>query len=69
MIKHLSTIEEVIAELGGFDAVKELTNAQAPSVVPMWKHRKKFPAVTFTTIQTALQQRGMSAPNSLWGMP
>lgn len=68
MTKHLETVEEVIAELGGPQAVAELTEKKSQSAVPMWKNRKRFPANTFTTLQTALQARGLSAPNNLWGM-
>jgi hypothetical protein len=69
MTKQLHTVEEVISELGGFDAVKELTNREGASVVPMWKHRRKFPPNTYTVLKSALQERGVSAPDELWGMP
>ena len=69
MIKRLQTVEEVITELGGFQAVAEMTGKESISAVPTWKWRKRFPAKTFTILQAALQQRGLSAPNELWGMP
>jgi hypothetical protein len=69
MLKQLSTVEEVISELGGFDAVKTLTNSQSPSVVPTWKYRKQFPPRTYPALQTALKKRGLTAPNKLWGIP
>lgn len=69
MSKRLQTVEEVIAELGGPQAVKELTRAASPSVVPMWKNREHFPTKTYTILQAALQERGLSAPNHLWRMP
>lgn len=72
MIKQLQTVEtveDVIAKLGGPEAVADLTKRESTSAVPMWKTRKKFPLQTFTTIQAALQARGLTAPNSLWGMP
>jgi len=69
MIKRLQTVEEVIAELGGPKAVSELTDRKSASAVPMWKIRKRFPTTTFTILQAALQERGLSAPNDLWGMP
>ena len=68
-MKELSTVEEVISELGGLDAVKVLTRAEGDSVVPMWKNRKRFPAKTYTVLKPALEERGLTAPNSLWGMP
>lgn len=68
MVKQLTTVEEVISELGA-DVVKELTKRDSASAVPMWKNRKRFPATTYTILKTALQERGMSAPDALWGMP
>lgn len=68
MVKQLNTVEEVISELGA-DVVKELTKRDSASAVPMWKNRKRFPATTYTILKTALQERGMSAPDTLWGMP
>jgi hypothetical protein len=69
MTKQLSTIEEVISELGGVDAVKELTNRASSSAVPMWKNRKRFPTTTYKVMKSALQQRGVDALDKLWGMP
>lgn len=69
MTKRLQTVEEVIAELGGPQAVAEMTEKKSASAVPMWKNRKRFPAKTFTILQAALHERGLSAPNDLWGMP
>jgi hypothetical protein len=69
MRKRLQTVEEVIAELGGTDAVKALTHRASPSAVPTWKYRKRFPTTTFTILQAALNERGLTAPNDLWGMP
>jgi hypothetical protein len=69
MVKQLHTVEEVISELGGPDSVKELTRRASPSAVPTWKWRKKFPATTYAVMRSALQERGLSAPNDLWGMP
>lgn len=68
-MKQLETVDEVISELGGFEAVKELTNRDSASAVPMWKHRKRFPTTTYTVLKSALQERGFSAPDKLWGMP
>lgn len=69
MLKELSSVEEVISELGGFDAVKVLTKSKSPSVVPMWKNRKRFPAKTYPVLKPALEERGLSAPDKLWGIP
>ena len=69
MNQNLTTVEEVIAALGGQKRVAELTSRASPSAVPMWKNRRRFPAKTFTVLQSALQDLGLSAPNDLWGMP
>jgi hypothetical protein len=67
MKRNLETVEDVIAALGGPKRVAALT-ARA-TAVPMWKNRKRFPAKTFTILQAALRDMGLSAPNGLWGMP
>jgi hypothetical protein len=68
MIKHLETVDEVIDALGGIKAVSDLMQCKASSTVPMWKHRQRFPATTFATLQAELRKRGASAPTDLWGM-
>lgn len=70
MVKHLETVDEVIAELGGTKAVAELTNRRKDSsAVLMWKNRRRFPTNTFTLLQPELERRNAIAPNKLWGMP
>lgn len=68
MVKKLKTVEEVISELGGFDAVKELTNRGGRWTVPMWKHREKFPPNTYAIMKSALRAKNADAPASLWNM-
>lgn len=68
MVKQLSSIEEVISELGGFDAVKELTHKNADSSVRMWKTRGMFPAKSYLIMKAALHAKGADAPDSLWNM-
>jgi hypothetical protein len=68
MKNNLETVEDVIAALGGQKRVAELTCRASVSAVPMWKIRKRFPAKTFTVLQGALRDLGLSAPNDLWGM-
>jgi hypothetical protein len=68
MVTHLHTVEQVIEELGGFDAVKELTNRNGQWTVPMWKSRNKFPPNTYVAMISALHAIGKTAPASLWGM-
>ncbi len=68
MTKQLSTVEEVILELGGPRAVAELTNRTSISAVPMWKIRQTFPTNTYAVLKSALKARGAEAPDSLWNM-
>lgn len=72
MAKQLNTVSEVIEELGGHQAVEEMTkqlsDRRPVSRVLMWKHRKKFPSHTYTILQRELQRRGKSAAPELWGM-
>ena len=70
MNKQLNTVEEVISELGGYQAVRELTEKNSNlSTVMMWKTRQKFPATTYARMQAALRAKGATAPDDLWGMP
>lgn len=69
MIKRLTTAEEVIAALGGFQAVNALTKRTSISASSMWKLRKKFPPNTYPVMKAALAAVGASAPDALWGMP
>lgn len=66
MVKELRTIDEVIRELGGAQAVMELTKRASSSIVPVWKHRKRFPGYTYPAIQNALKAKGATAPDELW---
>jgi hypothetical protein len=68
MVKQLNSIEEVISELGGIEAVRELTRRPTTSVVPMWKVRKTFPTNTYAVMKAALRVKGADAPDSLWNM-
>lgn len=66
MLRELNSIEEVVAELGGNDAVMELAGLESVSAVPVWKHRGKFPGYTYPIIQGALKAKGATAPDGLW---
>lgn len=68
MVRQLNTVEDVISELGGFDAVRELTGRDSASAVPMWKVRQTFPANTFSIMKKALHAKGADAPDALWNM-
>lgn len=66
MFKELETVEDVVTALGGAQAVMDLTGRQGLSVVPVWKHRGKFPGYTYPAIQKALKAKGARAPDELW---
>jgi hypothetical protein len=66
--RNIETVDEVIRELGGAEAVRKLTKRTSISAVPTWKWRNKFPAPTYTIIQGALREKGKTAPSKLWGM-
>jgi hypothetical protein len=69
MLKQLCTVDEVIKELGGYPAMRELIPRKSTSAALMWNFRNKFPANTFLVLTAALEAKGASAPASLWGMP
>jgi hypothetical protein len=64
----LKTVEEVISTLGGVKAVQELTRRGSESAVPNWKLRKSFPTNTYAVLKAALEAKGFTAPDELWGM-
>lgn len=64
----LNTVEEVILKLGGVKAVQELTRRASDSAVPNWKLRKAFPTNTYAVMKAALESKGCTAPDDLWGM-
>ncbi len=69
MSKRFATVEEVIAGLGGYQAVRERFPEKGTSTVLMWKHRNKFPANTYAVLKASLDAIDATAPASLWGMP
>jgi DNA-binding transcriptional regulator YdaS (Cro superfamily) len=68
MAKELQSIADVVEVLGGAHAVMALTKTTSSSVVPVWKHRKKFPSYTYPAIQRALKAKGAYAPDELWNL-
>lgn len=73
MLKPLSTAAEVIEALG-LSEVARLTGRldkegdPDPEVPRNWPKRGRLPPDTFLVITTALEQRGFSAPPTLWGI-
>lgn len=66
-MRQLRTTTEVIDALGGNIPVGVLTDAR-PKTVSMWRTFGKFPWRTQMAISRALNARGLSAPENLWGM-
>jgi hypothetical protein len=65
---ELTTTEDVMHALGGTRAVAELTGRKYTAAAHWFKF-SCFPANTFLLISAALEERGYSAPPSLWGIP
>jgi hypothetical protein len=64
---ELHTATDVIQALGGSTAVSRLTGRRI-SAVSNWKSFQRFPANTFIIMKDALRERGLGAPDWLWGM-
>lgn len=65
--RHLASTEEVIAALGGKQAVAALTG-RSWSAVWNWEDRKSFPTNTYAILKAEIEKKGATAPDSLWGM-
>lgn len=65
--QSLSTVEEVVAALGGNGPIGEITGRKTQHV-SNWKADGKFPADTFLVLQAALKKKRLQAPPSLWGI-
>lgn len=63
----LSSVAAVVDELGGNQAVGELTQRKAKTVW-YWRDSGAFPANTYLTITSALREKGKTAPSNLWSM-
>ena len=66
MPRRLTTVPEVLDVLGGITAVADLTGTKR-SAVSMWRTLNKFPANRYLLMVRVLEQRGYTAPPSLWG--
>lgn len=65
---HLETTDAVIRALGGLTATGQIVGNRKPQVVYLWRKRNKFPADTYLILNAALEQKGHTAPLTLWGM-
>jgi hypothetical protein len=63
----LTSTNAVIAELGGTQAVADLTK-RAYNAAFNWHAQHAFPSNTYVVMTAALAARGFCAPDSLWGM-
>lgn len=61
------TVKEAIEILGGPTATGRLVGRTAQSAVN-WRAVNKFPANTFLILRSALADRDIEAPPSLWGI-
>lgn len=68
MIRELETVDQVVSELGGSDAVRKITRSKYVSTVSNWIKDGKFPPKTYKVMQNKLCALGLSAPDRLWGM-
>jgi hypothetical protein len=67
MPKHLETLDDVIAELGGLSKVARLVRRK-PSTVAWWRdENKRVPPKFYFKIIEALMENGCDAPRTLFG--
>ncbi len=64
---ELNTTSAVMDALGGNPGVAKITGSK-PKAVWNWRNFDKFPSNTYAVMIEALQERGKTAPASLWGM-
>jgi hypothetical protein len=67
MPEPLHTANAVVVALGGTRAVAELTGRSDPAV-SNWRKADSFPANTYLLLKAALEAKGVTAPDTLWGM-
>jgi hypothetical protein len=67
MESAVETVADAIAKLGGPTATGKLVGRSAQSVVN-WRAANKFPGDTYLILSAALEDRGLRAPPSMWGL-
>lgn len=65
--RKLQSVPLVVAALGGKHAVADMTG-RTWSAVWNWESREAFPPNTYTVLKRALEAKGLTAPDALWGM-
>lgn len=66
-METLTTTSAVMDELGGNQAVAELTGSTVKAVWN-WRNSDTFPSNTYVALTSALLAKGKTAPATLWGM-
>jgi hypothetical protein len=66
-MQQLSSSKDVVDALGGIAAVAAMTG-RGYSAIAMWRMSGVMPANTYVLLKKELRSRGLSAPDSLWGM-
>jgi hypothetical protein len=66
-MKQLRSASEVIDALGGTTATAQLIGRK-PQHVSNWRASGRLPAFTFLLLTAELENLGMTAPPSLWGI-
>lgn len=64
-MRTVTTIEELIRELGGVTKAAEIFGEEV-NVVGNWQYRCKMPSNKFLVHQTTLLKYGISAPAEFW---
>lgn len=64
--KKLTSADDVIDALGGTMATSRITGSK-PTAVSNWRVRG-LPSAKFRIMQRELEQRGLKAPSTLWGI-
>lgn len=64
----LTTPKEVIAELGGYNAVAALVDLKYTAVFEWGRDGKRIPPKFYKLMTDELQHRGKHASPSVWGM-
>jgi len=63
----LSTIDDVLAAVGGPAGACSITGTKSPSAPFNWKARGRIPTEHFLVFSEALKARGMEADPALFG--
>lgn len=64
--RQLSTFDEVIAALGGLSELGRLIDCK-PCTICGWRDRNSIPAKWYPVMVELLDERGFTAPRTLWG--